>query len=57
MEAMYEVFNHDILPEYFEIFQSVKQQAELKIAQSISIHMLKHKFNKLVASVPLNILN
>ena len=54
---MYEVFNHDILPEYFEIFQSVKQQAELKIAQSISIHMLKHKFNKLVASVPLNILN
>ena len=30
--------DHEILPEYFEVVQSVKQRNELKIAESIDIH-------------------
>ena len=48
---------HDILPGYFEIVQSVKQQNELKIAVSIDIHRFKPTLNEMVTSVPLNILN
>ena len=48
---------HEILPEYFEVVQSVKQRNELKIAESIDIHRFKPTLNEMVASVPLNILN
>ena len=41
---------HEILPEYFEIVQSVKWKTELQIAERISMHTM-------VAFVPLNILN
>ena len=48
---------HEILPGYFEIVQSVKQQNDLKIAESIDIHRFKPTLNEMVTSVPLNILN
>ena len=50
-------FCREILPGYFEIVQSVKQQNELKIAESIDIHRFKPTLNEMVTSVPLNILN
>jgi len=47
---------HEILPEYFEIVQSVKQQTELEIAESIYINRFKPTMNEMVAFVSLNIL-
>ena len=46
-----------ILPRYFEVVQSDKQQNELKIVESIDVHRFKPTLNEMVASVPLNILN
>ena len=46
-----------ILPDFFFIVQSVKQQTELKNAESISIDRLKPTWNEMVASVSLSILN
>ena len=46
---------HEILPGYFEV-QTVKQQNELKIAESMDTHRFKSTLNDMVTSVALNIL-